>query len=97
MQLDADIGEAPPADLSHAGAIIDRAIDYMVGQKISPLAIASALLGGSLGVLAQSLEDDAILRVLDNARESVRAGELRPQVHLSSAEPTPAQRMARRA
>jgi hypothetical protein len=97
MQLDADIGGATPADLSHAGAIIDRAIDYMVGQKISPLAIASALLGGSLGVLAQSLEDDAILRILDNARECVRAGELRPLVHVSSAEPVAAQRMARRA
>ena len=97
MQLDADNGAAPPADLSHAGAIVDRTIDYMVEQKISPLAIASALLGGSLGVLAQSLEDDAILRILDHARESVRAGELRPLVHLSSAEPLATQRMARRA
>jgi hypothetical protein len=66
----------PPADLSHAGAVVDKAIEYMAGQNISPLAIASALLGGALGMLAHSLDDDAILRVLDNARASVRAGEL---------------------
>jgi hypothetical protein len=77
MQIDADIGGAAPADLSHAGAIVDRAIEYMVGQNISALAIASALLGGSLGVLAQSLDDEAILRILDNAQASVRDGELR--------------------
>ena len=81
MQIDAGIGGAAPADLSHAGAIIDHAIDYMVGQKISSLAIASALLGGSLGVLAQCLDDEAILRILDHAQASVRAGELRLMAH----------------
>ena len=67
----------PPADLSHAGAVVDKAIEYMAGQKIGDLAIASALLGGALGMLARSLGDDAIVRVLDNAIASVRAGELR--------------------
>jgi hypothetical protein len=66
----------PPADLSHAGAVVDKAIEYMVGQNIGPMAIASALLGGALGMLAHSLDDEAILRVLDNAKASVRAGEL---------------------
>lgn len=72
---DEDIG--PPADLSHAGAVVDKAIEYMVGQMIGPMAIASALLGGALGVLSGSLDDEAILKVLDNAKASVRAGELR--------------------
>jgi hypothetical protein len=69
--------EAPPADLSHAGAVVDKAIEYLAGQGIGPLAIASALLGGSLGLLARTMGDEAILRVLANAVESVRAGELR--------------------
>ena len=50
---DEDIG--PPADLSHAGAVVDKAIEYMVGQMIGPMAIASALLGGALGVLSGRL------------------------------------------
>jgi hypothetical protein len=69
-------GDGPPADLSHAGAVVDKAIEYMTGQNISALAIASALLGGALGMLARSLGDEAIIRVLDNAIASVRAGEL---------------------
>jgi hypothetical protein len=76
--------DAPPADLSHAGAVVDKAIEYMEGQKIGELAIASALLGGALGMLARSMDDAAILRVLNNAVESVRAGELRrpaPESH----------------
>ncbi len=67
---------APPADLSHAGAVIDKAIEYMAGQGIGPLAIASALLGGSLALLARSMDDAAIVNILQNAIASVRAGEL---------------------
>jgi hypothetical protein len=67
----------PPADLSHAGAVIDKAIEYMMGQNIGSLAIASALLGGALALLARSMDEEAILRILDNAAASVRAGELR--------------------
>jgi hypothetical protein len=66
-----------PADLSHAGAVVDKAIEYMHGQNIGDLAIASALLGGALGMLVRCLDEPAILRVLDNARDSVLAGELR--------------------
>jgi hypothetical protein len=69
-------GSGPPADLSHAGAVVDKAIEYMTGQDISALAIASALLGGALGMLSHSLGDEAIIQVLDNAIASVRAGEL---------------------
>ena len=69
--------DAPPPDLSHAGAVVDKAIEYMIGQNISSIAIASALLGGSLGLLARSLSDDAVVQILTNAIGSVRAGELR--------------------
>jgi hypothetical protein len=72
--------EAPgtaPGDLSRAGAIVDKAIEYMSGENISALVIASALLGGAVGMLARSLGDDAIVQVLNNAIASVRAGELR--------------------
>ena len=75
MTLAMDDG-APP-DLSHAGAVVDKAIEYMMGQNISSIAIASALLGGSLGLLTRSLSDEAVVQILDNAIRSVRAGELR--------------------
>ena len=65
-----------PAELSHAGAVVDKAIEYMIGKDLPPLAIASALLGGSLGVLARSMDQAAMLRMLANAADSVRAGEL---------------------
>ena len=39
--------EQPPEDLGHAGAVVDKAIEYMVGQNIAALSIASALLGGA--------------------------------------------------
>ncbi len=69
----------PPPDLSHAGAIVDKAIEYMIGQHLDPVAIASALLGGSLGLLTRSMGDDAIEQVLQNALLSVRSGELRAE------------------
>jgi hypothetical protein len=75
--------DGTPADLSHAGAVVDKAIEFMAGQNISPIAIASALLGGALGMLARSMDDAAILLVLENAMASVRSGELRggPERH----------------
>lgn len=75
MSLAQDDGA--PADLSHAGAVVDKAIEYMTGQNISSISIASALLGGALGLLARSLSDDAVVQILTNAIDSVRAGELR--------------------
>ncbi len=70
-----------PADLSHAGSVVDKAIEHMAGQNISPIAIASALLGGAMGVLARSLDDASIVNILTNAIASVRAGELRERDH----------------
>ncbi|MBN8875697.1 MAG: hypothetical protein J0H67_22905 [Rhodospirillales bacterium] len=78
MQNDPE--QPAPAELSHAGAVVDKAIEYMVGQNIGSLAIASALLGGSLALLARSVADDAIVHILNNAIASVRAGELRGNV-----------------
>ena len=69
----------PPGDLSHAGAVVDKAIEYMLGQNLSPIAVASALLGGSLGLLARSMGDESIVQVLENAMSSVRSGELRSE------------------
>ena len=69
----------PPPDLSHAGAVVDKAIEYMLGQKLSPIAVASALLGGSLGLLARNMGDESIVQVLENAMSSVRSGELRAE------------------
>jgi hypothetical protein len=70
----------PPADLSHAGAVVDKAIEYMTGQNLGSLAIASALLGGAMSLLSRGMTDDAIIAILNNAIASVRAGELRNQV-----------------
>jgi hypothetical protein len=77
-------GQMPPADLGHAGAVVDKAIEYMTGQNIGSLAIASALLGGALGLLARSVSDEAIVQILTNALNSVRNGELR---HMSGPKP----------
>ena len=71
--------DQPPADLSHAGAVVDKAIEYMMDQNIGALSIASALLGGALALLARSVADEAIVQILNNAIASVRDGELRKQ------------------
>jgi hypothetical protein len=69
--------EQPPEDLGRAGAVVDKAIEYMVGQHMDSLSIASALLGGALALLARSVADEAIVGILNNAIASVRSGELR--------------------
>ncbi|MFT8245987.1 hypothetical protein [Roseomonas sp. BN140053] len=66
-----------PEDLSHAGSVVDKAVEYMTGQNIAPISIASALLGGALDLMSRSMEDRAILRVLRSAVDSVESGELR--------------------
>ncbi len=76
--------ESASPDLRHAGAVVDQAIDYMTKQSIDPVAIASALLGGAMGMLTLHLGSDAVLAVLDQARESVLSGEM-----ASLAEPPP--------
>lgn len=74
MQAD-PMGEAPQ-DLSHAGSVVDKAIEYMMEQRIGALSAASALLGGAIGLLSRQMDDEAIVQVLQNAIASIRAGEL---------------------
>ena len=75
MQAAAD--EDAPEDLSHAGSVVDKAIEYMLEQQIAPISAASALLGGALGLLSRSMDDRSIAGVLRQALASVEAGELR--------------------
>jgi hypothetical protein len=69
--------ELQDKDLSHAGSVVDKAIEYMMGQNISSMAIASALLGGAMGVLSRTLPEGVIVQILQNAIESVESGEMR--------------------
>ncbi|MSP29573.1 MAG: hypothetical protein EXR09_03725 [Acetobacteraceae bacterium] len=78
----ADAEGAPPQDLGYAGSVVDKAIEYMTGQNISSIAIASALLGGALGMLARSMSEEAIAGILNNAIASVRNGEFRAMAEM---------------
>jgi hypothetical protein len=71
-----DVPGDAPQDLSHAGSVVDKAIEYMMEQNIAPISIASALLGGALGLLARTMDDRAVAAVLRNALASVERGEL---------------------
>jgi hypothetical protein len=71
-----DPADMTPEDLSHAGSVVDKAIEYMMEQQIAPISIASALLGGALGLLARTMDDRAVAAVLRNALASVENGEL---------------------
>ena len=72
--------QAPPErDLAQAGSVVDKSIEFMTGQNITPLAIASALLGGAMGVLCRTLPDDVVVQILQNAMDSVESGEMRGQ------------------
>jgi hypothetical protein len=65
------------AELSQAGHAVDGAIQAMLASGLSPIAVASALLGGSLCLMSKSMGDEALLRMLENAAAGVRAGELK--------------------
>ena len=69
--------EPPEQDLAQAGSVVDKSIEFMMGQQITPLAIASALLGGAMGVLCRTLPDDVVVQILSNAIDSVESGEMR--------------------
>ncbi len=56
---------------------MDGAIQAMLASGLNPVAIASALLGGSLCLMSKSMGDEALLRMLENAAAGVRAGELK--------------------
>jgi hypothetical protein len=65
------------AELAQAGAAIQDAVEALRHKGIGPLQIASAMLGAALGVLAQVMDDNAILNVLHSAATGVSTGELR--------------------
>lgn len=67
-----------PEELSHCGAVVDKAIEYMLGEDLPPIAISSALLGGALGLLARTMDQGTMLAMLENAIHSVRSGDLHP-------------------
>jgi hypothetical protein len=69
--------DIPDHDLSLAGSIIDKAIEHMMGKNVNGIAIASALLGGAMGMLTRALPDDVVVQILTNAIESVESGEMR--------------------
>ncbi len=66
----------PERELSHAGSVVDKAIEYMIGQDLSELSIASALLGGAMGLLTRTLPDAVVVQILQNAIESIENGEM---------------------
>ncbi|MBU6419410.1 MAG: hypothetical protein KGQ79_06740 [Proteobacteria bacterium] len=66
----------PERELNHAGSVVDKAIEYMIGQNLSDLAIASALLGGAMGLLTRSLPDGVVIQILQNAIKSIESGEM---------------------
>lgn len=65
-----------PEELRQCGVVIDKAIGYLVEQNLPVELIASALLGGSLGVLARTTDADTMIRMLQTAIDSIKAGEL---------------------
>ena len=64
-----------PQELSQAGEMVDRLIQHLLEKKLPPLAIASALLGGSMGLVTRTMGPEALLNVLEQARRSVQSGD----------------------
>ncbi len=65
-----------PEDLARCAMVVEHAIEHLRNEKFPPIAVASALLGGALGILAQNMAPEEILRILDSAAQSIRAGDL---------------------
>ncbi|NHN87335.1 hypothetical protein [Acetobacter conturbans] len=63
-------------ELTKCAMVIEHAIDHLLDENHAPLAVASALLGGSLGLLSRTMDRETILRILESAVQSVRSGEL---------------------
>jgi len=64
------------AELSQAGQAVDKAIHQMLEHGLSPVAVASALLGGSLCLMSKSMGEEGVIQLLRNAEAGVRAGDL---------------------
>ena len=68
----------PPPDLDKAGRALEAYVEDMIKDGVNPQSIASALLGATLHFLSASLGDEQVIRVLNNAINGVRSGQLRP-------------------
>ena len=66
--------ETLPRELEQAGKMVDQLIRHLAEKDLPPLAIASALLGGSMGLISRELGPTTLLGILDQAREAVRSG-----------------------
>lgn len=75
--MQGQIDDALTGELNQAGQAVDRAIGLMLSKGISPVAAASALLGGALCLMSKTMGDEAVLQLLHNAASGVRAGDLR--------------------
>lgn len=76
---------AVPEDLARCAMVIESAMEHLLKENHPPLAVASALLGGALGLLARSMDRDTILHILDSAAHSVRSGEIHAATQAQSA------------
>ena len=74
--MDSTLDAQAPEDLSHAGSVVDKAIEYMMQQNITPISAASALLGGALGLMSQTMSDQQVANVLRQALHTVESGQL---------------------
>ncbi|MCX2562415.1 hypothetical protein [Acetobacter thailandicus] len=72
----AEPGHEVPDELARCAMVIESAVEHLLKENHPPLAIASALLGGSLGLLARTMDKETILKILESAAGSVRAGDV---------------------
>jgi hypothetical protein len=68
--------DAMLSELTAAGQAVDKAIQQMLEFGLSPVAIASALLGGSLCLVSKTMGEEGVIQLLRNAEAGVRAGDL---------------------
>ena len=67
------MSDEAPAELNHAGAVVDQAIDYMTKQGMPSIVVASALLAGAVAMLGRALDPEGVARVLTRAADDARA------------------------
>jgi hypothetical protein len=68
--------DAMLSELTTAGQTVDKAIHQMLEHGLSPVAIASALLGGSLCLVSKTMGEEGVIQLLRNAEAGIRAGDL---------------------
>jgi len=68
--------ETMMTELTEAGQAVDTAIRKMLEHGLSPVAVASALLGGSLCLISKTMGEEGAIQLLRNAEAGIRAGHL---------------------